>query len=160
MIQKCKKDRINAAYNYLYDNGFVHSITELAKKMNRARPGVSNALSGDPKYLNDSFVTAFATTFNVVSLDWLLTGNGDMLKNAVPDDSQNSGMVDQSSLINAAIAAKDETIRSKDETIASLRETIESLKQQISMLRNQANNEMFTFPIGVAEEPANLKANQ
>ena len=65
----------------------------------------------------------------------------------------------KSSLVNAALAAKDETIRAKDEIIASLRETIESLKRENEMLHQQLNRhqaeEMIKrhpFPTAVADE--------
>lgn len=80
MIQESKRDRIQKAYKFLYDRGLVHSVTDLAVKMGRTRPGVSNAINGAPEYLNDKFMAAFSKTFNgIFSLDWLLTGNGTML---------------------------------------------------------------------------------
>ena len=96
---------------------------------------------------------------NIFNLDYLLSGEGELLV-VHGGSGDEPRTLDQSSLINAALAAKDETIRSKDELIASLRETIDSLRQQISMMRNHQAGDIFTFPIGVAEEPTNLKSNQ
>lgn len=80
MTQSNDKERMQIAYNYLYDNGKVHSVTDLAQKMNRSRASVSKAISGVPEYLTDKFMAAFSKTFNgIFSLDWLLTGNGTML---------------------------------------------------------------------------------
>lgn len=149
--------RLNEIYDYLLYKHIVSGQNDFADALKTSRPNVTAMLNGRQRVTDDTLrkvCNAFPNTF---SMQYLLSGEGQLL---VAHGGPSSDNIDQSSLINAAIAAKDETIRSKDETIASLRETIESLKQQISMLRNQANNEMFTFPIGVAEEPTNLKANQ
>ena len=159
------KKRLLNAYNYLYETGKVHSVTELAEKMKRSRPSVSRALNGIPEYLNEKFLKSFTDTFDMISLNWLITGNGDMFTYWTPDgvmDKQNT--IDQSSLVNAALAAKDETIRAKDEIIASLRETIESLKRENILLRQQLTKYQeedvlgkFPFTPGVAEARDNNK---
>ena len=159
------KKRLLNAYDYLYETGKVHSVTELAEKMKRSRPSVSRALNGIPEYLNEKFLKSFTDTFDMISLNWLITGNGDMFTYWTPDgvmDKQNT--IDQSSLVNAALSAKDETIRAKEETIASLRDTIEALKLENALLRNQLNKyqtgdilDNHPFPIGVADAGNNNK---
>ncbi|MCH5307249.1 MAG: LexA family transcriptional regulator [Prevotella sp.] len=48
--------------------------------MRRTRQSVSQALNGNKRYLNKKFVTAFCSAFpGVFNLDWLLTGEGEML---------------------------------------------------------------------------------
>lgn len=153
------KNRLMNAYDYLYETGKIHSVTDLSNKMKRSRPSVSRALNGVPEYLNEKFLKSFTDTFQMISLDWLMTGNGDMFTYWTPDGViDNPHPIDQSSLMNAALAAKDETIRSKDETIAIQRETIESLKRENAMLRQQLGKyqagdilEHHPFPIGVAD---------
>lgn len=161
MTQESKKQRLLDAYDYLYYKGIVHSVKELADKMGRSRPGVSKALNGSPDYLNDKFLTAFVQKFDMFSLDWLITGEGSMFTS--PFESKDNNL-DHGSLINAAMAAKDETIRAKDETIASLRETIEAQKNEIYMLKQQIveikNNEIlrdYQFPVGVAEKNEDVR---
>ena len=158
--------RLMEAYDYLYSTGKIHSVTELADKMNRSRPSVSRALNGVPEYLNEKFIKAFTDTFQMISFKWLINGNCDMFTQWAPDGViDNPQHIDQSSLINAALASKDETIRSKNETIESLRETIESLKRENAMLRQQLSTyqagEMFDhhpFPMGVADKDDNIHA--
>lgn len=160
------KNRLKEAYDYLYETGKIHSVTELSDKMKRSRPSVSRALNGVPEYLNEKFLKSFTDTFQMISLNWLMTGNGDMFTYWTPDGVlDNPQPIDQSSLINAVIAAKDETIRAKEEviiskevTIASLRDTIKALKLENALLRNQLNKyqagdilEHHPFPIGVAD---------
>ena len=91
-----------------------------------------------------------------------------------------SNTLDISSLINAALAAKDEIIRAKEEVIrakeetikekeinASLRKIIEDLKRENDLLRNQLNKyqagdilDNHPFPIGVADAGNNNNKEQ
>lgn len=96
---------------------------------------------------------------------WLVDGDGDKYRcpeevlEKIPALPQQRPTIDQGSLINAALAAKDSEINSKNETIASQRETIESLKRENAMLRQQLSKyqeedtlSKFHFPPGVAED--------
>lgn len=74
-----KIERLQKAYNYLYDNGIVHSKAELALKMGRERSNVSAAYHGRTPFFNDRFLVSFCDTFDVISRDWLIYGRGDML---------------------------------------------------------------------------------
>lgn len=62
--------------------------------------------------------------------------------------------IDHSSLVNATIAAKNETIASLREQIQTKDELIESLRQQVAMLQQQRGLENYPFKMGTAE-PAN-----
>lgn len=173
MAQGSKKDRLLYAYNYLYDHGRVHTVTDLADKMGRARPGVSKAMSGTSGYLNDRFLKAFAKTFTEISEEWLLYGTGSMLTTGekLPVEKMNEENkfifeVDKGSLINAALAAKDETIKAKDETIAGLRETIEALrtenellKKRVAVLQSGDAIRGYQFPVGVAENNEDVRSH-
>ena len=153
-----RANRLNEAYRHLFAYFGISSQTDFAKAIHVQRSALSAAMNGSKLYLTNNFFTKICAAFpGVFNLDYFLKGEGELL---LAHEEQPSGTLDQSSLINAALAAKDETIRSKDELIASLRETIDSLRQQISMMRNHQAGDIFTFPIGVAEEPTNLKSNQ
>lgn len=168
MEQERKKDRLLSAYNYLYDHGKVHSITDLADKMDRSRAGVSQAMNGSSVYLNDRFLKTFAKTFKMISEEWLMYGRGEMLikgemlANEKLENKTNLFEVDKGSLINAALAAKDEAIKAKDEVIASLRETIEALRTENKLLKDrvavlQKSDALhYKFPMGVADEKEDL----
>lgn len=67
--------------------------------------------------------------------------------------------IDQSSLVNAALAAKDETIaalreqiQAKDELIAALRQQIELLQKQSNAVDNEELFDNYPFPRGIAEK--------
>ena len=150
MIQNSKKDRIKMAYDYLYSKGVVHSVTELADKMNRARPGVSNALSGNQTYLNDKFMTAFALTFREISLDWLMTGEGEMVIRA--DESQ--GTCNPNSAYDIAIDTLKSQLADKDKIIEMLEKENDELKAQVEHLKAisyDSDLRDFPFNMGVSE---------
>ena len=75
-----KKERLNQAYNYLKYKGIIRSQSDLAEKMNASQPNISAALSGVPRVLTSRFLRRFnEAAENIFSLDWLLTGEGEML---------------------------------------------------------------------------------
>ena len=75
-----KKERLNQAYNYLKYKGIIRSQSDLAEKMNASQPNISAALSGVPRVLTSRFLRRFNEAVeNIFSLDWLLTGEGEML---------------------------------------------------------------------------------
>ena len=134
IIQNEKQSRLQKAFEYLHSKGFIHSVTDLAQKMERARPGVNNALLGKDGYLNDSFLSAFCQKFPIISFEWITTGTGDMVNDT---NDTHYDTVDQSSLMNAALAAKDETIQALHDQIDTKNELIDSLRQHLSDLRDK-----------------------
>lgn len=66
--------RLNKGFEYLRNIGMVHTQADVAKAMGASRPNVSSALKGDEKVLTDKFLKRFANAFDVLSQDWLLTG--------------------------------------------------------------------------------------
>lgn len=75
------KDRLQKAYRYLQQENIVSTQQELAKKLNLDRASVNKALNDKDGYLTDNFVEKFHETFSdIFAKDWLLTGEGSMLK--------------------------------------------------------------------------------
>ncbi|WFE85014.1 S24 family peptidase [Parabacteroides chongii] len=80
-----KVERLNDAYQYLRSIGKIHTQTDLAKTMNANRVTISNALKDRGGYLNDDFLSRFCRAFDgLFNLDWLLTGEGNMLNEDSP----------------------------------------------------------------------------
>lgn len=72
-------ERINQAVDYLKFKKVFKTQKELAVMIGKQAPNVSEALKGG-KYFSDSFILCFADRFkDIISTDWLLTGEGDML---------------------------------------------------------------------------------
>jgi transcriptional regulator with XRE-family HTH domain len=156
-----------AAFDYLKREKGIKTQKRLAELMGVSEDTITRILK-DRCEVTEDIITKLQTASGCIfNLQWLR--GEDPLHMLVEDLSdgmvasieqhEESRTIDQSSLMNAALAAKDETIRAKDEIIASLRETIESLKRENEMLHQQLNRhqaeEMIKrhpFPTAVADE--------
>lgn len=74
-----KKERLNEAYNYIRFKGVAHTLTDVADMMGSTLPNVSAAMNGKEKNLTDSFLRRFSKAFPDINIDWLLTGEGEMI---------------------------------------------------------------------------------
>ena len=135
-----REKRLNEVYEFLRNNFGIHTKSDFADSIKYARAYISSALNGNKRYLTDKLFANICDAFpGVFNLDYLLTGHGSLLVEQVIHDEDNiriTESIDPSSLVNAALAAKDETIavmreqiEAKDALIASLRQQIELLKQ-------------------------------
>lgn len=154
-----RKERINEVFAYLLDQGLIHTQKDLAKAINSTTPNISKMLKGDPKVLTDSMCRRIHKKYKIISADWIISGEGNMLTM----DSNNAAaeqqpLPDYSSLINATIAAMDSTIASlkrelverdavnkaaleaKDETIASLKRELDTKDVLVGTLRQQVTD--------------------
>lgn len=134
-----KQDRLLEVYDYVRGNYSVHTKTDFAISLQITRPALSAAMNGNDSYLTKNLFQKICAAYpGVFNLDYLLTGNGSLLAEEVVHDDGTlriTETIDPSSLVNAALAAKDETIaairqqlEAKDQLIASLRQQIELLK--------------------------------
>lgn len=140
--------RLNKGFEYLRSIGMVHTQADVAKAMGASRPNVSSALKGDGKVLTDKFLKRFANAFDVLSQDWLLTGEGPMLTSDMSGSGDNSpnvngtgnvvGGVGGGAVEDMAMALRKAlgTIETQSSTISTLTEIIQELRQQI----NENNN--------------------
>lgn len=157
-----RQKRLIEVYEHLRKYFGIHTKTGFAEAIQYGRTSMSAAMNGDEKYLTDSLFKNICAAFpGVFNLDYLLTGKGDLL--TVEEDARNEaiketfGMIDQSSMMNALIAAKDETIASlhreldaKNETIALQRSRIADLERQLAAAR-MSDIDNYPFTIGAAE---------
>ena len=158
-----RQKRLIEVYEHLRKYYGIHTKTGFAEALHYGRTSMSAALNGDEKYLTDSLFKNICEAFKgVFDLNYLLTGEGDLL--TVEEDARNetmqdiSGMIDHSSMVNALIAAKDETIASlhreldaKNETITLQRSRIADLERQLTAAR-MPDIDNYPFTIGAAEE--------
>lgn len=76
------KDRLKKAYDYLVYEKLINNQQDLASAMKYSRASISKALNGYEGYLTESFLKKFNETFNnIFNLDWLITGEGNMMAN-------------------------------------------------------------------------------
>ena len=157
-----RQKRLIEVYEHLRRYFGIHTKTGFAEALHYGRTSLSAAMNGDNNYLTDNLFKNICEAYRgVFNLDYLLTGKGELLTVeedvCAEDFNKMSSTLDQSSLINAALAAKDETIKAKEEIILSLRREIaakdmliESLRQQLATSNIQAGN--YPFSPGVAED--------
>ena len=166
-----RKERFEKAYNYLKFQGIIKKQDDVAKTMGATRANVSLALNGNPAVLTDNFLMRFAKAYpGMFNFDWLLSGDGEMLtvnQSEPAKEPSDVHYIDNGSMLNALLAAKDETIAAmqnqlatKDEIIQTKDDLIRSLQMQITMLRTQLDEKKisdYPFPVGVAEPDLEYK---
>jgi transcriptional regulator with XRE-family HTH domain len=154
---KARQERLNQVYRHLYAHYGIDSQKKMAQAMRVQRTALSAAMNGNKAYLTNNFFTKVCAAFpGVFNLDYLLTGKGSLLDEEIIHDDglmQITESVDPSSLINAALAAKDETIATLREQNETLKTLISELRHQIDVLKDKSEMSDYTFGFGVADEP-------
>lgn len=138
-----RQKRLIEVYEYARKHLAIHTQIDFAKAIGFSRAVISSALNGNDQYLTDSLFNRISDKYpGVFNLDYLLTGKGDLLLTdaKVPDTQQkavnnlpDSRNESNSNLVNALLAAK-------DETIASLRQQIEEQKEMIAFLKQRVSD--------------------
>lgn len=154
-----KQKRLQEVYEHLRKCFDIHTQTDFANSLKYSRNAISLALNGNEKYLTDKLFQNICDVFpGVFNLDYLLTGNGELLLEHQEPEQHTSEPIDHSSLVNALLASKDETIASHQRTIAALEQQIStdqqlitSLRQQIEYLKTHTQIPDYPFEIGVAD---------
>jgi hypothetical protein len=171
-----REKRLNEVYEHVHRYFNIHTKGEFADYIKYARAYISSAMNGNEKYLTDKLFDSICKAFpGVFDPDYLLTGKGSLLtigeevKNEDIEKMANPQPIDQSSLVNAALAAKDETIAALRSQLADLRmqlvdkqnvieakdQLIDSLKMQINNMRSEMQLRgisTYPFEMGVAEK--------
>ena len=76
-----KQQRFKSAFDYLRSIGAIHTQKDLADKIGASQSNVCSALKGVEKVLTDRFLIRFNAAFSEkFNTDWLLTGEGEMLR--------------------------------------------------------------------------------
>ena len=162
--------RLKQAIVWLKQNKKMLQL-DIAEKMGMTTVGLSRGLARCKEKNDEDFVIKFhQATDEVFSLDWLLHGTGEKftaeIKKAESAPSSPAATpIDQSSLVNAALAAKTETIENLKDRIADLQRTIAD-KEEIIKARDARILELerqlaaaatddlsrYPFTLGVAED--------
>jgi len=144
--------RINEAYELLKWRHIIEKQEDLASIMGTSRPNVSAALAGKPAFLTINFIKRFYRSFpNLFNLDWLLKGEGEMLQESKNEIEPQP--IDHSSLVNALIAAKDETIATLRQQLSTLQQQLDDKDTIIRLLRSNYNS--INQPLDNAAENIN-----
>jgi len=167
-----REKRLHEVFEHLRKFFGIHTQTDFAVALKYSRVYISSALNGNEKNLTDKLFENICEAFpGVFDLHYLLTGEGSLLTteeevhNEEYEKLYNPQPIDQSSLVNALLAAKDETIDSLKSRIADLQRTISdketiirekdarilSLERQLAAARS-SDLQNYPFAIGAAEQ--------
>jgi len=137
-----KKERMNAAFNYLRDHGYLHTQKDMADAIGSTAPNVSRMLKGDPKVLTDNICVRVQRSYGCISANWLMHGEGEML---VVDEPTEQGDAkgtlaaknETIATLKAQLKDKDALLADKDGRIADKQALIDNLQEQVADLRRQ-----------------------
>ena len=164
--------------DWLIQNNKVEDQKDLALKTGISQNTVSRIMTGKVEPSDDTLRKLNATFGNIFNMQYL---RGESIVMLIEDvayykshpgepnkliNGDGDNKIDQSSLVNAALAAKDETIaalrdqisakdtviQSKDELIANLRQQIATLQQQLHAAKDEELFKDFPFPKGIADK--------
>ena len=168
-----RQKRLIEVYDHLRRYFGIHTKTGFAEAIHYGRTSLSAAMNGDESYLTDNLFKNICEAYRgVFNLEYLLNGTGQLLtiqeevKNEELEKMINPQPADQDKLLNAALAAKDETINvlksqmadlriqlvEKDKRIEEKDSMIAMLRQRIADLENSDRFGDYPFPIGVADK--------
>jgi hypothetical protein len=160
-----RQKRLKEVYEYLRKFYGIHTQSDFANALRKSRNAITLALNGDEKYLTDKLFKTICEAFpGVFDLNYLLTGEGSLLTteeevhNNDYERLHNPQPIDNSSLVNAIIAAKDETIASLHRELDAKNETITLQRSRIAALERQlaaaTTGDLYRYPftIGAAED--------
>lgn len=171
-----RQKRLHEVFEHLRKFFGIHTQIDFALALKYSRVYISSALNGNEKNLTDKLFESICEAYpGVFDLKYLLNGEGSLLTveeevhNEDYEKLYNPQSIDQSSLVNAALAAKDEVIAAKNEVIATLRnelkvkdELIDTLRQRIIIQQSVSHEDDllkdYPFEIGVAESGEKTKS--
>ena len=78
-----KKDRLTKVFEWLRYEKIISTKKEFAERIKVDKTNLSSAFSGVDKYLTDSLFNKIADNFPEFDRNWLMTGEGEMLKPSV-----------------------------------------------------------------------------
>ena len=132
-----KKDRLKEVYDYLRSNYPVHTQIDLAKELKITRQALSSAMNGNVSYLTTNLFQKICGAYpGVFNLDYLLTGEGELLANKNETTQVNSHQSEsthinqqQSAPIDADFYHK--TLDLNAQIISDLRKDLEYFKSLV-----------------------------
>lgn len=151
-----RQKRLIEVYEHLRRYFGIHTKTGFAETLHYGRTSLSAAMNGDESYLTDNLFKNICDVYpGVFNLDYLLTGNGSLLAEEVVHDDGTlriTETIDPSSLVNAALAAKDETIAAIRQQLEAKDQLIASLRQQIELLKS-GKRDHPQYPLMASDNP-------
>lgn len=159
---KPKQERLREVYEHLRQHFGVHTQIDFAKVLGLTRPAISAAMNGNDAYLTDNLFKRICAAYQgVFNLDYLLTGNGQLLtiQEEVKSEQikKESNPQQPSSYIDKLIASLEKQVKDKDDQLADKDRIIKLLEQKIEILEAMQHLDStnplkgYPFTIGAAE---------
>ena len=160
---KPKQERLREVYEHLRQHFGVHTQIDFAKALGLTRPAISSAMNGNEAYLTDNLFKRICAAYQgVFNLDYLLTGNGQLLtiQEEVKSEQieKESNPQQPSSYIDKLIASLEKQVKDKDDQLADKDRIINLLEQKIEVLEAMQHLDStnplkgYPFAIGAAED--------
>jgi len=151
-----RQKRLHEAYEHLRKFFGIHTQTDFAEVLKYSRVYISSALNGNEKNLTDKLFTNICEAFpGVFNLDYLLTGEGDLL---TTEEDVHTSDIEQGNIMPAGTAnildMCAHVLRLVDDLRTSLKDELEEVKaikeelqqarddyrQAATLMRRLANN--------------------
>ncbi len=159
---KQKQERLREVYEHLRQHFGVHTQIDFAKVLGLTRPAISAAMNGNEAYLTDNLFKRICAAYQgVFNLDYLLTGNGQLLtvqeEVKVEQIEKESNPQQSSSYADKLIASLEKQVKDKDDQLADKDRIIRLLEQKIEILEAMQHIDSanplkdYPFAIGAAD---------
>ena len=157
-----RKDRLNEVYEHLRNHFGIHTKTQFAAVLKITQPALSSAMNGNEAYLTDNLFKRICAAYQgVFNLDYLLTGNGQLLTIHEEVKSEQiekeSNPQQPSSYADKLISSLEKQVKDKDDQLADKDRIIKLLEQKIEVLEAMQHLENsnplkdYPFAIGAAD---------
>ena len=157
-----RKDRLNEVYEHLRNHFGIHTKTQFAAVLKITQPALSSAMNGNEAYLTDNLFKRICAAYQgVFNLDYLLTGNGQLLtiQEEVKSEQieKESNPQQPSSYADKLITSLEKQVKDKDDQLADKDRIIKLLEQKIEVLEAMQHLDStnplkgYPFTIGAAE---------
>ena len=142
-----RQKRLIEVYNHLRNYCGVHTKTQFAELLGYGRTSLSAAMNGNLDYLTDSLFNSICNRWpGIFNIDYLVNGDGTLLYDKKPDPVPSSQEpIDHSSLVNALIAAKDETIDALHRELDAKNLLIEKLQAELNDIKYRADRPAMPY---------------
>lgn len=79
-MSSARAERLRKVFDYLVFSGVFTTRADFADAIGTNKTNLSSAMNGNEKYLSDSLFAKIHSVYDNISLQWLMTGEGEMLK--------------------------------------------------------------------------------
>ena len=134
-----RMERFNKAFAHLQGERMIKTQADLAVILKASEGTISRALKGDKNSLTENLLKRFCLSFPIFNLNWLLTGEGEMLKaSQMPQEEDKKKesvsvqpdiqkwLMKQNEELVALLKQAQATIDRKDQELSELRKELQS----------------------------------